>query len=112
MKTIEEMAAMAAGIWAHYEHACRKHPKCADTVCHKRDDYGQDVADEKCVLKQMVASGRKDIPADLVLDAELNEIYAAYCDGDYEQARHEVLDAIAVLLRLDDLLREMQEDRG
>ncbi len=109
MKTMEDMARLTAGIWNHYMAACQKHPKFADVPCHTNDDYEVDAANEKCVLKQMVASGRGDIPADLVLDAELNEIYAAYCDGDYVQARHEVLDAIAVLLRLDDMLREMQD---
>lgn len=111
MKTIEEMASMAAGIWAHYENACKKHPFFADAICIRTDRWKREARECKWLIGEAVKCKEK-VTAHTVLMAELYEIFDACCDGDIAQARYEVLDAIAVLLRMDDMLAEMQEDRG
>lgn len=106
MKTIEDMARLSAGIWNHYMAACVKQPQFADMVCIRGDGYAMEAESERAVLQQMAAAGREDIPADLAMDAALNDIYAACSNGDVELARIRLLDAVAVLLRMDDMLQE------
>jgi len=111
MRTMEDMAAMAAGIWAHYENACEKHPFFADDLCSAMPMWEREARQCKELISNKAKDGEK-IMAHWVLLGEMYEIFDACCDGDIAQARYEVLDAIAVLLRMDDMLREMQGDRG
>lgn len=105
--TREELKSMFGGIVKHYNHAGEKHPLFADEMCTDTDwqgdaDFCKRLIKGKVVLKEKVT-------AHAVLHAELCEIFAAFCSGNYEQARYEVLDAIAVLLRMDDMIRDAQE---
>ena len=110
-KTAQEMVETNAGIWEHYDHACEKHPKFADDLCIQNPccDWRREAA----VLKKKIqahAERGETVTAHSVLMAELYEVFAAYCDGDIAQARYEVLDAIAVLLRMDDMLAIKNEE--
>lgn len=106
--TREELKSMFGGIVEHYNHACEKHPFFADTICFRYDDWGKEAYYMKWLLQNMVKD-KKQVTGHHVLMAEVCEVFAAFCSGDYAQARYEVLDAIAVLLRMDDMIRDAQE---
>lgn len=118
MKEIKAMSEMSRtelenkfhGIVEHYNHACEKHPFFADTICVEIVNWKKDADDCKWLI-QLKAKNKQQVTAHSVLMAELYEIFAAFCSGNYEQARYEVLDTIAVLLRMDDMIRDFQEKK-
>ena len=112
-KTAQDMVVANAAIWSHYLHAIGKHPHFADVICKPNSltDWRTDAAVLKAKIQEFETRG-EDVTAHSVLMAELYEVFAAYCAGDIAQARYEVLDAIAVLLRIDDMLAKMQETQN
>ena len=111
-------------ILAHYENAKEKHPTFADSIMVPMtsaipDDCGMKYAilatlhnrqvrklwRQWCKIKKHSVEQYPSVQN--ILDAEIYEIYAAVAIGDLEQARYEIFDAIAVLLRLDDNLAEL-----
>ena len=109
-QTVRKWAEIDSDIWMHYDHACEKHPKFADVICiqHPCCNWRSEAARLKAQIQAHEDRG-ETVTAHSVLLAELWEVFAAYCDGDIAQARYEVLDAIAVLLRMDDMLKGVQE---
>ena len=104
---------MLKQIFSHYRHAVEKHPWFCETFCTNEYRWELSAKQLKSYLKYCTKRheegekpycGAKD-----VLDAELAEIYAAYSRGDFAQARYEIFDAIAVLLRMDDMIAEKQD---
>lgn len=95
-------------IWMHYNNACEKHPRFADGICLMTEDWEGMAADTKEFMGAHEEDGLS-LMATTVLMGEIYEALAAYKSGDLAQARYEVLDAIAVLLRMDDMLKGMQE---
>ena len=110
-QTVRKWAEIDSDIWMHYNHACEKHPHFADVICKPNSltDWRRDAAVLKAQIQAFETRG-EDVTAHGVLMAELYEVFAAYCDGDIAQARYEVLDAIAVLLRMDDMLAIKNEE--
>ena len=105
---------MLCDIRDHYSNAIAKHPSWfCDSICCK--DYGWKLQAKQLKSYLMHSARRHDEGeksycfAKDVLDAELAEVYAAYSKGDYEQARYEIYDAIAVLLRMEDMIIAKQE---
>jgi hypothetical protein len=97
----------------HYEHACEKHPWFADDVCFIDLGWKLQAGHLKSYLEHCAERHEKGersyCMAKDVLDAELAEIYAAYCNGDYDQAVYEIYDAIAVLLRMEDMIEDKEQ---
>ncbi len=94
----------------HYNHACGKHPFFADTICVENVNWKKDADDCKWLI-QLKAKNKEQVTAHTVLMAELYEFFDAFCSGNYTKAHYEVLDAIAVLLRMDDMIRDAQEKK-
>ena len=107
-KSAQDMVAANASIWEHYKHACEKHPRFADGICLMTEDWEGMAADAKEFMEVHEENGLS-FTATIVLMGEIYEALAAYCAGDLAQARYEIMDAIAVLLRMDDMLAGMQE---
>ena len=108
--TKEELKSMFGGIVEHYNHACEKHPFFADKLCVEALHWREFADNQKNLIMSLVTRGGH-VTSFAVLHAEMFEIFAAFCEGDYAQARYEVLDAIAVLLRMDDMIRNAQARR-
>lgn len=103
------MAAHAARIAAHYDHARAKHPYFADKMyAEEEEPYFVDNADSRLSLwRSFVSLGMID--AETVLFCEFAEVRHAYAHGDKAAAVEECYDAIAVLLRMVDVLEGRQE---
>ena len=107
---------MLKQIFSHYRHAVEKHPWFCDDVC----DIDYSWASMARSLKDYISyqaklhddKDKSYCLAKDVLNAEMAEIFAAYSRGDFAQARYEIFDAIAVLLRMDDMIAEKQMEDG
>ena len=102
------MAAHAARIAAHYEHARAKHPYFVDEmfVKEKEKSFAND-ADSRLSIWRIIASlGKTD--AESVLMCELAEARQAYAQGNKAAAVEELYDTVAVLLRMVDVLEGRQ----
>lgn len=103
------MAAHAARIAAHYEHARAKHPYFVDEmfVKEKEKSFAND-ADSRLSIWRIIASlGKTD--AESVLMCELAEARQAYAQGNKAAAVEELYDTVAVLLRMVDMLEGRQK---
>ena len=103
------MAAHAARIAAHYEHARAKHPYFVDAmfVKEKEKSFAND-ADSRLSIWRIIASlGKTD--AESVLMCELAEARQAYAQGNKAAAVEELYDTVAVLLRMVDMLEGRQK---
>lgn len=91
-------------ITAHYEHAKRKHPKFVDML------YSGSYHGAKCILDirrdylKKLNRTRGFLDSDDILGCEIAEIYEAYKGGRLADAKEECYDAIAVLLRMIDMI--------
>lgn len=92
----------------HYRHAVEKHPRFADrlpAVCSH--DVAEDIlAGSRARLRDGAAVGSTSAVA--VLDCETAEFMEAYLRGDKAAAVEECYDAMAVLLRMVDVLEGRQ----
>ena len=94
--------------WSAYLHANVKHPFFCDKICSDEYDWAKLAKTYKEQI-QFEANGKTgNVRASAILDAEMAEVYAEVEKGDYYHARMELLDAFAVLMRMDDMLREME----
>ena len=115
MSAAEGKAAMdahAARIAAHYDHARAKHPRFADLFYRgeKKESF-KGFADYLLYKwREAVATGieRNDLDAISVLMCEMAETIHAYAHGNKAAAVEECYDAIAVLLRMVDVLEGRQ----
>lgn len=97
-------------IAVHYKHACDKHPYFADrffTPIAGEPPTDCLLAGARAALRAAINEGCVD--AFMVLNCETCEIAEAYARGNMEQAREECLDAIAVLMRMVDVIDGLQK---
>lgn len=97
----------------HYLHAREKHPYFCDSLFPK--SYTKDQAKRRCAIEledcrnlisEMASAGR--LQWDLLLNCEVWEVHEAIANGDTAAAVEECYDAIAVLLRVVDVLEGRQ----
>ena len=118
---------MSLRFWEHYQKACEKHPFFANSIMHPHPlavseglRGGQSIAETEMRNKHLIdlfnsiVVGNKHISknspsAENVLAAEVAEIWLAVAEGNLEQARYEIADAVAVLIRLDEQLEELHK---
>ena len=109
----KELARYAEGIAAHYRHAKEKHPYFCDWF--KPD--GASKSDMERVATGLYSARARISSAvetgnlgwDDILTCEVWEILEALARGDMAHAKEEVYDAVAVLLRLLDVIDGLQE---
>lgn len=102
----------------HYEHACTKHPYFCDYIDRLSVGIFADkennliltekwLKDVRQILKKQIEGGF--VNALTVLDCEVREFEHAVIRGENEHAVEECYDAIAVLLRVVDVLEGRQK---
>jgi len=97
------MAHSYSEICAHYYHAMKKHPYFADKWTENdHDHYALEAESKKRAIKARAEIG--DVSARLVLQAEIAEVFEAITRGDLAQAKEEIFDTIAVLLRMKNVI--------
>lgn len=96
-------------IKAHYNHAVEKHPKFVDRFCSETY-FGATENLKLCRiwLKEHIRAGLVD--CNDVLRCEIAEIYEAYKGGRLADAKEECFDAIAVLLRMIDMIEKEESN--
>lgn len=104
---------VADKIAAHYEHARAKHPYFCDKLFQPEQNEVRSIRVRAITLKGMrvlctVQKMFQALSAETVLNCELAEVYEAYARGDTANAVDECYDAIAVLLRMVDVLEGRQ----
>ena len=94
----------------HYKHACDKHPYFADVFFHLGEGEEPPKQFLEC-CRGMIAHAKAVGKLDTihVLNCEIAEVIEAYARKDMEQAREECLDAIAVLMRMVDVIDGLQQ---
>lgn len=102
----------------HYRHARDKHPYFADRLSYSerigddiRDPIRAKYADELLARRRRFVREASEIGcimAECVLDCEIAEVYSALAHGDTANAVEECYDAIAVLMRMIDVLQGRQ----
>lgn len=98
-----------ADVAVHYKHACDKHTYFADrfyTPIAGEPPTDCLLAGARAALEGAIREGCVDVF--MVLNCETCEIAEAYARGNMEQAREECLDAIAVLMRMVDVIDGLQ----
>lgn len=94
-----------------YANAIAKHPNFADILTDKSAEEAADaLAYQREWLKTRIE--KKNVRPLDVLAYEVAEIEEAMVNGRWDDAREEIFDAIAVLLRLDDAVRVAKEQIG
>ena len=101
-KTIEK-------INAHYEHAKAKHPYFCDEIVaeHSANWWSEKLYCIRHFLKEEIA--KEKASAETILLCEIAEVFAALESDSIEDALYECDDAIAVLLRIKDVLKGRQK---
>lgn len=91
-------------IVAHTINAKNKHPKFADRMCLELgvEYYEKEAKRMKTVNERRGKKG--NAIAENILDAEMQKVYAEALRGNKERAESELLDAIAVLIRMSEML--------
>lgn len=97
---------MERRIWTHYDHAKQKHPYFCDRLIPGAADTAEQLF--RLRLNYHHEAQANMLSASTVLDCEIAEVYDAIEKGDKEEAIEECYDAIAVLLRLIDVLSDDQ----
>lgn len=104
------LESVVSDIINHYHHACEKHPFFADrfyTAIPGEPPTDCLLAGARAALKGAINQHCVDVF--MVLNCETCEIADAYANGSVAQAREECLDAIAVLMRMIDVLDGLQQ---
>lgn len=104
---------MIAKIREHYEHAKSKHPYFCDTLIPKSTSHEELVEETKNLLeesRELLKSeiAESDVFCMDVLWCEIAEVASALAENDTAHAVEECYDAIAVLLRVVDVLEGRQ----
>lgn len=89
--------------YAAYLNACSKHPFFCDRICCDSTDWAGLAKDTKEHIQFHAERKDGNCTARDVINAELCEVYEAFIRGAH--ARRELMDAFAVLMRMDDMLR-------
>ena len=102
-----------ASIYRHYLHAKEKHPYFCDRLMPKIS-YGEAQQITEDALTQVrdnlkLETSRGSLIWDLILNCEVWEIHEAIANRDVVRALEECYDAIAVLLRVVDVLEGRQK---
>ena len=103
-------AEMVIRIAEHYCHARRKHPRFADRLFlwgDSAEDAGETLADVRDILDWEKHRGR--VLAQSLLECEIYEAIYAFASGNKAHAVEECYDAIAVLLRMVDVIEGRQK---
>lgn len=103
-------AAVVLKIAEHYCHAKRKHPYFADRLFIDDNDAKwakTDLASVRMILNIELEQGK--VYAETLANCEVAEVCDAIARGDKAAAVEECYDAIAVLLRMVDVLEGRQE---
>lgn len=102
-------AAVVLKIAEHYCHAKRKHPYFADSM-FLYENNAEDAKRDLRILRMVLNIERKEgkVCAEPLLNCEVAEICDAIARGDKAAAVDECYDAIAVLLRMVDVLERRQ----
>lgn len=108
MKTKEQLTELIAKHgYKAYLHANKKHPFFCNKICHENDwDFVADFLKNEIQVRARMDNG--SVLAETILEAEMAEVYLAVSKGDYHHARKELMDAFAVLMRMDDMISEME----
>lgn len=95
-------------IGQHYLHAKEKHPYFADRMYEERDidTAKRSLKTWRTRIRDEIESGNRC--AETLLNCELCEVAEAYFSGDKAKAVEECYDAIAVILRMVDVLEGRQ----
>ena len=110
-KTEAQLKMAQAANLRHYRHAQEKHPGFVDEFCGLGFEGATSLLEDcRRELKEEEADG--ELTALSVLQCEIYEICEAYERGEYESARYEIRDAIAVLERMDDFVRAKMEQES
>ncbi len=106
-------------IHQHYEHACMKHPNFCDAlIASQLPNSPLEENSDRALLDTFLSDIRNNNSKDEkdgnvlfsnLLDEEKWEVLLAITDGDKTQAIEECYDAIAVLLRVIDVLEGRQK---
>jgi len=95
-------------IATHYHHACEKHPYFADKWTNEDHQFFEEFMKlEKEILAECARHG--EMTTRMVIDAEIAEVFESITGGDMQQAREEIFDTIAVLLRMVDVIDGFQK---
>jgi hypothetical protein len=94
--------------WGNYLHANVKHPFFCDKICSEEVSWKKLAEDIKKQIQFNEKEKTGNVKAEDILNAEMAEVYAAVMQGDYYHARYELMDVFAVLMRMDDMLRDME----
>jgi hypothetical protein len=98
----------------HYEHAKQKHPyfcDCMNPPYLTPEQIKFTIDDRLHIIRKRIERGYElgNTEWDEILNCEVWEIHEAYANGDTDAAIEECYDAIAVLLRVIDVLEGHQE---
>ena len=115
MKTESNTAAtlrpeVAAKVAEHYEHARRKHPYFADGLFLGEKKSLESAKRRLAVMRMIieVERGERTVCAETLLECEIAEARFEVVSGDKPHAVEEIYDAIAVLLRMVDVIEGRQ----
>ena len=103
MESSERLEAHMERIQRHYCHACEKHPGFVERLTSRNMNENDALCIEsllRCLRKKCDKGGT----AEDVLAEELVEQELALAKGDYQQAIEETYDAIAVLMRMAEMM--------
>ena len=94
----------------HYCHARRKHPHFADALFLSRNS-AEDAAMTLAYVRNSIEleKRRDNVSAQMLIECEICEAIHALACGDKAHAVEEIYDAIAVLLRMIDVLEGKQK---
>lgn len=100
---MEHLNAINHDLVEHYRKACQKHPYFADFWTKNSNKFfRRNAEDLKACINHNSKTG--EVSTRCVLEAEIFEIYEAITRGDMRQAREEIFDAMAVLIRMIDII--------
>lgn len=98
--------AVVSAIERHYYHAKEKHPYFCDGILSPVEDYESALANQRIRIAE-AARCNMTSACDLI-DCELLEAYVKIAKNNTDAAIEECYDAIAVLLRVVDVLEGLQ----
>ena len=101
---------VAAKVAEHYEHARRKHPHFADGLFLDEKKSLESAKRRLAVMRMIIEVERSErtVCAETLLECEIAEVCCAFGSGDKAHAVEEIYDAIAVLLRMADVIEGRQ----
>lgn len=110
VQTVEEFQRrndITESIWAHYAHACEKHPYFCDMItCLSKTGADTHLVFARGLLATEIDT--RNVEVKDVLMCEFYEAIQAHLNGDTAAAVEELYDTIAVLIRTIDVLEGRQ----